>query len=156
MVAGRKIEEEVHQMVEEIISDDPALFIVKVILKGNQGNQKLIVLLDGDEGITIDKCSKVSRRLSEWLEEQDLVDGKYFLEVSSAGLDFPLQSIRQYRKNIGRSLKVDLENGESVTGELKEVSEDLIKLEEKKKKEVLNHEVKVSDIKKSMVLVSFK
>jgi len=156
MVAGRKIEEEVHQIVEEIISEDASLFIVKVILKGNHGNQKLIVLLDGDEGITIDMCSKVSRGLSAVLEEKDLIDGKYFLEVSSAGLDFPLQSIRQYQKNIGRSLKVDLEDGTSVSGELKEVSEEKVVLEEELKKEVLTHEVAFSDIKKSMVLVSFK
>ncbi len=156
MVAGRKIEEVVHQIVEEIISEDASLFIVKVILKGNQGNQKLIVLLDGDEGITIDMCSKVSRGLSAVLEEKDLIDGKYFLEVSSAGLDFPLQFVRQYQKNIGRSLKVDLEDGTSVSGELKEVSEEKVVLEEKVKKEVLTHEVEFSDIKKSMVLVSFK
>lgn len=156
MVAGRKIEEVVHQIVEEIISEDASLFIVKVILKGNPGNQKLIVLLDGDEGITIDMCSKVSRGLSTVLEEKDLIDGKYFLEVSSAGLDFPLQFVRQYQKNIGRSLKVDLEDGTSVSGELKEVSEEKVVLEEKVKKEVLTHEVEFSDIKKSMVLVSFK
>ena len=156
MVAGRKIEEVVHQIVEEIISEDASLFIVKVILKGNQGNQKLIVLLDGDDGITIDMCSKVSRGLSTVLEEKDLIDGKYFLEVSSAGLDFPLQFVRQYQKNIGRSLKVDLEDGTSVSGELKEVSEEKVVLEEKVKKEVLTHEVEFSDIKKSMVLVSFK
>lgn len=156
MVAGSKIEEDVHHMVQGIIEADPSLFIVKVILKGNSGNQKLIVLLDGDEGVTIDQCGQVSRELSELLEEQDLIDGKYFLEVSSAGLDFPLQLERQYRKNIGRSLKVDLQDGQSFSGELKIVGEDKVVLEETVKKEIVTHEINFSDIKKSMVLVSFK
>ena len=116
----------------------------------------MIVLLDGDEGITIDQCSQVSRELSGLLEETDLIDGKYFLEVSSAGLDFPLQSIRQYYKNVGRSLKIDLADGSQVSGELKTVEDDKIVLEEKVKKEVITHEINLSDIKKSMVLVSFK
>ena len=156
MGVGKKIEEEVQHMVEGIIAGDPSLFLVNVILKGNSGNQKLIVLLDGDEGITIDQCSQVSRELSGLLEETDLIDGKYFLEVSSAGLDFPLQSIRQYYKNVGRSLKIDLADGSQVSGELKTVEDDKIVLEEKVKKEVITHEINLSDIKKSMVLVSFK
>ncbi len=156
MVVGSNIEEEVLRLVEGIIESDPSLFIVKVILKGNSGNQKLVVLLDGDDGITIDQCSQVSRKLSGILEELDLIDSKYFLEVSSAGLDFPLQSIRQYRKNIGRSLRVEVTNGEPVSGELKTVEEDKMLLEEQVKKEVVTHEINFSDIKKTMVLVSFK
>lgn len=143
-------------MVEAIIADEPALFVVNVILKGNPGNQKLIVLLDGDEGITIDQCSKVSRGLSAELEEKDLIDGKYHLEVSSAGIDFPLQSIRQYQKNIGRSLKVTMMSGDVYTGELAEVSDDFIVLNEQQKKESIEHKISLSEIDKSMVLVSFK
>lgn len=143
-------------IVEEIISEDSTLFVVKVILKGNSGSQRLIVLLDGDQGINIDRCSKVSRALSAILEEQDLIDDKYHLEVSSAGLDFPLQSVRQYKKNVGRSLKVDLLDGSNVSGELKDVNDDLIVLEEKQKKETKSHEINFSEIEKSMVLVSFK
>ncbi|MEQ8472918.1 MAG: ribosome maturation factor RimP [Marinoscillum sp.] len=156
MRVGKQIEEEVTGIVEEIISEDSTLFVVKVILKGNSGSQRLIVLLDGDQGINIDRCSKVSRALSAILEEQDLIDDKYHLEVSSAGLDFPLQSVRQYKKNVGRSLKVDLLDGSNVSGELKDVNDDLIVLEEKQKKETKSHEINFSEIEKSMVLVSFK
>jgi len=156
MVTQKPVEQAVEEMVNGIISSDTELFLVKVILKGNSGNQKLIVLLDGDNGVTIDQCSTVSRELSGMLEEQDLISGKYFLEVSSAGLDFPLQSVRQYRKNIGRSLKVFLLDGKDISGELKEVTEDNIVLEEKKKKESIQHDIKFNEINKSMVLVSFK
>lgn len=144
------------EMVEDIISDNPALFLVATILKGNTGNQRLIILIDGDEGVTIDECSSLSRKLSQQLEEQDLIPGKYHLEVSSAGIDHPLQFERQYRKNIGRSLKVHLKDGNIKEGELKTVEKELIVLEEKKKKQVDQHQIKFEEIEKSLVLVSFK
>lgn len=156
MLVVKPVEEEVTQIVNEIITDDPQLFIVKVILKGNPGSQRLIVLLDGDQGVTIDQCSLISRKLAAVLEERDLIDDKFFLEVSSAGIDFPLQSIRQYKKNIGRSLKVELTDSTEVKGELKEVKETGIVLEEQLKKSVEQHEISFSEINKSMVLVSFK
>lgn len=157
MIASMNVEAEVKQLVEDIISNDPSLFLVDVKLKGNQSNQRLIILLDGDEGVTIDQCSNVSRSLSGLLEEKDLIDGKYYLEVSSAGIDFPLQMVRQYQKNKGRSLKVTLKNGSKLEGELKEVQNGLIVLEEKKnKKEVVQHSIPMEEIDKSIVLVSFK
>ena len=156
MAATKGVEEKVREKVERIIADDPDLFVVDVILKGNHGNQKLIVLLDGDEGVNIDQCSKVSRSLSADLEEEDLIDGKYLLEVSSAGLDFPLTTLRQYKKNIGRSLKVTLSSGDQLEGELTQVDEATIVLQKKVKKNFEQHEIKLQDINKSMVLVSFK
>ncbi len=143
-------------MVERFITDAPDLFIVKVILKGNPGSQKLIILLDGDQGVTIDQCSKVSRAVSAELEENDLIDGKYFLEVSSAGLDFPLQSLRQYKKNVGRSLKVTTFEGEEIEGKLKEVIDNRITLEVSSKKTTELKEIEIDKLSKSMVLVSFK
>lgn len=156
MVIQKSIEETVTDMVTEIISDSEDLFLVKVILKGNTGTQKLIVLLDGDRGVTIDQCIMVSRALSAQLEDLDPIDDKYMLEVSSAGIDFPLQSLRQYQKNVGRTLKVTLNEGGDISGTLLEVKDDTIVLQEQKKKETVEHSINLNDISKSMVLVSFK
>ena len=60
------------------------------LLRGNVGNQKVLVLIDGDEGVNIDDCSKISRKVGPILEEGDFMPGKYLLEVSSPGLDHPL------------------------------------------------------------------
>lgn len=150
------MEDAIKEMVDSTISEDPSLFLVGIKLKGNPGNQRLIVLLDGDDGVTIDQCSKVSRRLAEMLEEKDLISGKYHLEVSSAGVDHPLQYDRQYRKNIGRFLKVTLKDGSKKEGELEAVNDGVIVLAEKEKKQVSQHRIKFEDIEKSIVLVSFK
>lgn len=139
-------------MVEEIIKDDQDLFIVDVQLKGHKGSQHLLVSMDGDNGIQIDKCASISRQLGHQLEEMDLIGGKYNLEVSSAGLSEPLKLLRQFKKNEGRTLKVKLVSGDKITGVLKSSAEGGIVLEDEGEEK----EVNFKDIDKSTVAVSFK
>ena len=110
------------------------------------------MLIDGDEGISIDACAKSSRFIGAELEEADVMDGKYTLEVSSPGLDFPLSLNRQYKKNCGRELEIDLIEDRKIEGELESVHEDhlvLIAAGEHKT-------IKFEEIKQSKVKVSFK
>jgi ribosome maturation factor RimP len=95
------------------------------------------------------------------IEALELIDSAYRIEVSSPGVDFPLSSERQYRKNVGRELKVFLQDGKELKGKLISVSESGIvleaKMKEKGKKAVLQEvNVAFEDIKKSVVQVSFK
>ncbi len=150
-------EEQVRLIAEEAIKDNESLFLVGVKLKGNPGNQKLLVWIDGDEGITIDQCVALNRKISAALDEQeDLIPGKYNLEVSSAGIDYPLQFFRQYKKNVGRSLKVVLKDGSVVKGELINVEEKGITLLEESKKDHKEVEISFEEVEQSKVVVSFK
>ncbi|NNE54812.1 MAG: ribosome maturation factor RimP [Flavobacteriales bacterium] len=128
------------------------MFVVEVALKGNAGNQRLMVFLDGDKGVQIDKCAEVSRRLGHEIEERNLIDNKYILEVSSAGMGKPLKVKRQFLKNKGRELEVTLKNGETLTGILDSSDEEKLTLRNEEKKETIPFE----EIEKSIVLVSFK
>lgn len=139
-------------MVEELIREQRDLFVVDVTLKGHQGNQRLEVSLDGDSGVNIDQCAEVSRRLGHQIEESNMIDGKYILEVSSAGMGRPLKVMRQFKKNQGRELEVALKNGETVTGGLIDSNDEGLKLLIDDKEE----EIAFIDIDKSRVLVSFK
>lgn len=134
-------------------------FLVDIILKGNDQHRKVIVLLDGDNGISIDDCARVSRGMAAELELDDPFPGKYTLEVSSAGLDHPLSLKRQYDSRIGKHLKVRLMNGDEFEGELLEVLEDKIILDKKvkinKKQSTEVTEVPFKEIDRSMVQVSF-
>ncbi len=66
------------------------------------------VFIDAETGVSIEDCVPVSRHIEGGLD-RDKED--FEIEVSSAGLDRPLKKARQYRKNIGRRLKlVDREN----------------------------------------------
>lgn len=132
-----------------------------IILKGTEESRKVIVLLDGDNGINIDDCARVSRGMAAELELDDPFSGKYTLEVSSAGIDHPLSMKRQYSCRIGKQLKVRFNNGdEEIEGELLEVHDNEIVLNKKIKvnKKQSTEEIKVpfEVIERSMVQVSFK
>ncbi|MEM6736767.1 MAG: ribosome maturation factor RimP [Bacteroidota bacterium] len=141
----------IKEIVESILEEEN-LFLIEILIKGKIGNKKVLVFIDGDDGISIDQCSKVSRKLSAEIEAQDLIQGKYTLEVSSPGLDFPLILSRQYRKNVGRGLKVELMNGEKIEGKLIKVDEGKISL----KTGVGEKFFLYNEIKQSKVKISFK
>jgi ribosome maturation factor RimP len=104
----------VHKLTAEleiIINEFPELFLVDLTVTGVSGNQRVLVLIDGEAGLPIESCSLISRKLSNRIEEEDLIDGAFNLEVSSPGIDRPLSLPRQYKKNIGRKLKVNFRRG---------------------------------------------
>lgn len=108
--------------------------IFQVGVKISQGND-IVVLLDGDDGITIEKCTQVNKALYKYIEEAKLFPGGNFsLEVSSPGVDEPLKFHRQYRKNIGRNVQVIMNDGSLLEGKLIEVNNDEIILKEKQVK----------------------
>ena len=149
--------EEIQKITEGHLPND-SFFVVDVKLTGKRGNEKVVILVDGDKGISVDICAEISRSVSEELELLNMFEGSYTLEVSSPGLDFPLTSERQYNKNIGRQLKIDLLNGERIKGDLRGTDNSGISLNIKKGKKAENEDLFIpySDIKSSKVLVAFK
>ncbi|HEX8548392.1 MAG TPA: ribosome maturation factor RimP [Cytophagaceae bacterium] len=156
---------DIKEKVKEIVSNNlqsPEHFIVDVNVSGSTAVNKITVLLDGDNGISIDECARISRMLSKELEEMNFSEHPYLLEIGSPGVDKPLKLTRQYHKNIGRKLSVLLNDDNIVVGKLESVQEDrIVILEEKKEKGkskkivVAPSEVLFSNIKKTNVLVSF-
>ena len=144
---------------------DPAFFIVEIQVKGSSDQPKIIVLVDGDNGVKIDDCARLSRKIGSELELKS--DLNFSLEVSSPGLDHPLVSIRQYRKNVGRLVKCELEGGKVIKGRLEKVTDDTVSLKmeqgkSKKKKKgkkkedtPAEMELPLTDIVKTKVLIEF-
>ncbi len=85
------------------------------------GKRKVLRLfIDKPEGVTIDDCSKVSRSLSDLLDsDPECISGAFTLEVSSPGLDRPLKSDADFKRNVGRLLRVTRSSGKPLVGELK-------------------------------------
>ncbi len=142
-------------MADTLLDSDPGYFLVEVrILPGN--NVQLFI--DGDRGITIDKCVAINRSLYKQLEENSLFSGADFsLEVSSPGLDEPLKLLRQYQKNLGRYVEIVLKDGTKKEGKLESTTDEGIIVEEKigKKKEVLQHNFLFENIKTTKIQVVF-
>lgn len=155
---GMQIEQRVRELVEEKIADREDLFIVSIKM---QQNGVLAILVDGDQGIAIEDCAQISRHVGYHLEEENVIDKAYRLEVSSPGIDSALQSLRQYRRNVGRNVRVVTTEGQKREGRLLEVSEADIQIEEKvkekgKKAVLVTASIPLEDIKETKVLISFK
>lgn len=74
-----------------------------------QGRQMIFrIYIDGPKGVTVDDCSRVSHQVSAMMDVEDTFPGRYFLEVSSPGINRPLFEIEHYRWAIGKSIKVRL------------------------------------------------
>ncbi len=146
------------ELLEEGLKERPSLFLVDLTVTETF---KIIVTLDGDNGVNLQDCIDISRAVDTNLdrEEQD-----YALEVASAGVSTPLKLVRQYRKNIGRTLKVKTAT-ETIEALLEQVSDESITLSwtarEPKKigkgKETVEHkrEIPYSDIKEAIVTIIF-
>lgn len=157
------IEEKINSLLSEKFQEEEFrdCFLVDFRL---HTNDKLEIFVDSDSGLTFDKCRRISRYLEAVIEEENWFGEKYTLDVSSPGLGRPLKLKRQYQKNVGRQLEVTLIDGDVKTGVLKEVKEEAILLEEiitvkqgkKKKKMEVTRELPFENIKKTMVVISFK
>ncbi len=153
-----QVEKRVKELIEEKIADRPELFLVEVKMLPNN---KLIIHVDGDEGISIQDCAAISRHVGFHLEEENTIEKAYNLEVSSPGVGEPLKLKRQYEKNIGREISVKLSGGEIKEGELLDVSDESIIIEAKvkekgKKAQLVETSIDFSNIIETKVLISFK
>jgi ribosome maturation factor RimP len=153
-----QIEKRVKELIEEKISDRPELFLVEVRMLPNN---KLIIHVDGDEGINIQDCAAISRHVGFHLEEENTIDRAYNLEVSSPGVGEPLRLKRQYDKNVSREVGIKLSNGEAKEGKLLSVTDQGIVIEAKvkekgKKVQLVETSINFSDITETKVLISFK
>jgi ribosome maturation factor RimP len=148
--------EKIEEFVKSLIEKPGNLFLVEI--KSAPGN-KITVLLDGDQGITIDDCTRVSKALYKFIEETGLLGDKFSLEVSSPGVDKPLKLLRQYNKNIGRKVEVVLQDGTRQEGILAGVTETEITLEEKtgkgSKTIIKTITILFNQIKHTKVLITF-
>ena len=152
------IEQRVIDLVEEKIADRPDLFLVDVKM---HVNGKLIILMDGDNGVAVGDCAAISRHVGYHLEEENIIEQAYNLEVSSPGIDFPLNMKRQYDKNVGRNVSIKSTDLKLREGKLLSVTTEGITIEEKikekgKKASTIENFIPFTDIIETKVLISFK
>ena len=93
--------------------------------------------------------------MGDIIEEYDLIQGKYVLEVSSPGVGQPLKLKRQYHKNVGRHLDVLTLEGKEYKGKLIDVLPNAIILKFKKKPED-SIVIEFDNIKTAKISISFK
>jgi ribosome maturation factor RimP len=150
--------EKVSELLNQGLEEKPSVFLIDLTITDGY---KIIVTLDGDNGVTLQDCIDISRAIEHNLDREE---HDFALEVASAGVSTPLKLVRQYKKNIGRTLKVKMAEG-TIEAPLKEVNDEFIVLEwearEPKKigkgKEtvVKRQEIPYGDIKEALVTITF-
>jgi ribosome maturation factor RimP len=154
--------ETVIKLAEERIEElDNGVYIVE--LKIAKGNQIFLELDKEDGSIAIEDCMSVSRNIEHNLdrEEED-----FSLEVSSAGIDQPFRVLKQYKKNIGKEVKIlKMDHASGIEGILKSVDDEGVVLEVKEKKRLEGRKKKVwvteeivlnyNEIKETKLIISF-
>jgi ribosome maturation factor RimP len=151
--------EKVKDLLGKALEENPQLFLID--LDFSETN-KISVVLDGDTGVNLQDCINVNRFLDNGLEGEEV---EFSIEVASAGLSTPLKLVRQYKKNIGRTLKVKTISQGDFEGILTEADEDGATLtwsarepkEIGKGKVTVEKTLKISytDIKEAVVIISF-
>ena len=158
MISKKKVKQLVNERIEEL---DNGLFIVDLRISSNN---QINVELDKYEGnVSVDDCIRVSRNVEHNLDrdEQD-----FELHVTSAGLDKGLRVFAQYKKNIGRDVKVKRKEGGKIEGTMIDATEEQIvvqnsrkeRIEGKKKKQTIveDHIIPMSNILETKIVISFK
>ncbi|MGA9270179.1 MAG: ribosome assembly cofactor RimP [Lutimonas sp.] len=112
----------VRSLVDEALKENESLFLID--LKTGEDNS-IRVVVDGDEGVPLSECIRISRHVEHNLnrDEED-----FSLEVTSPSITDPIQDKRQFNKNIGRILQLKTDTG-SFEGKLTEIVEDQLVLQ---------------------------
>ncbi len=112
-----KIKRETIAEIAQAILPGYTAYLVDVQVRGERGETLLQVLVDTDSGISIEHCAKISREIAGRIEELDLIQTRFRLEVSSPGLDRPLKVLQQYGTHTGRTVTVTWKEGEQERSE---------------------------------------
>ena len=152
-------EKTVKDLIESGLEERSDLFLID--LKVNPDN-KISVVIDGDNGVTVEDCMFISRTIENNLDREEV---DFSLDVASSGATSPLVNMRQYRKNVGRTLEVKAKPDLKFEGELTEVDDAGVTLEWKTKepkpvgkgKIVVNKQAKImyDDILEAKVIIKF-
>jgi ribosome maturation factor RimP len=130
---GRKVDpgeqarltERVRSLAEVVLGHHGAELVEVVVRRGR--TQLVRVVADKPGGIDLDTCARVSEEMSRMLDADDPIAGPYTLEVTSPGLDRPLRTAADFRKVLGRKVRIVLAKGQH-EGTLEEVGEDSVRV----------------------------
>ncbi len=152
------LKEKVQELLQDALQENESLFLIDFSI---QSGNKIVVIIDGDNGVTVNDCIAMSRAIEHNLD-REIED--FSLDVLSAGVSEGIQHRRQYKKNVGRSLAVKTQE-DNIEGKLTTVDEEGILLQWKarepkpvgKGKVTVQKEAKIAydDIVEAKVMITF-
>jgi len=126
------LEARVRTLVEGVLNTGP-IFLVDFSVRGSRGSHAIDIFIESDYALGINQIAALSREIGFLLDTEDVMPGSYTLNVSTPGADRPLQIPRQYRKHVGRTIRVHYRKLEDayteVCGELIAADESFIQIQ---------------------------
>jgi len=152
------INKKVQLLIENYLSENEKIFLVSLNFSSSN---HIEVLIDSFSGINISDCITLNRYIENGLnrDEED-----FSLKVASAGLTEPFKVFKQYEKNIGKKVKVQLNNGNVLTGIMVGADSKKGLLLEMKKREKIGKQklvvkeslnINFKEINKTSIILSF-
>ena len=136
------------------IAEKLNFFVIDINFRGDNRKKIIEVFVDAEKNIDADNLAEISREINSIIEEQDIIQQAYRLDVSTPGVDRPLKFLKQFPKHINRNFEVIYKTGDetrTITGKLLSVErEELTFLSDKK--EVL---IEFKNITTAKVIISF-
>ncbi len=131
-MAKKKYEERTQELLVPIAEEaGVGIYDVEYVKEGREFY--LRAYIDKEGGVTIQDCERVSRALSDRLDEEDFIEDAYILEVSSPGLGRTLKKDRHLQMSMGETVEVKtyvpIDKQKEFTGDLKAFDEDTITIE---------------------------
>lgn len=146
--------ESIIEIVEPVINDE-ALDLVDVEYKKLGKTWTLRILIDSDQGVTVDDCKKVSRQVGDMIEIDDLISNPFVLEVSSPGLDRPLKKEKDFLRFKNKAIKVKtfspMENRKNFRGTIQDCKNKILFLDE----EGVSIEISLDKISQAKPIIEF-
>ena len=125
------LKEKLQQIVAPICNEQN-LHLVEIRVRGDRRNPVFEIFADSEQGITLGQCERLSRSIQDELDMDETFRGNYRLNVSSPGLDHPLKEAWEFKKNLGKMVRINYEQEgqpKEVEGKLKDFSDRLLILE---------------------------
>ena len=102
-----KVSDQVFELVAPI-AEGFGLEVIEVLYEKKYDGMNLTIVIDKDGGVDINDCEKLHRAIDAPLDELDPIDCAYILNVSSPGLDRPLKTERDFKRNLNKKISVKL------------------------------------------------
>ena len=126
------IKKQVTELVQPVL-EEIGFELVEVEYLSKYGRWDLIIYIDKEGGVNIDDCAKVSSEIGDLIDIKDVIEHEYVLEVSSPGLNRPLNKETDFVRAIGKKIKVrmrdPIKGRRNFTGYLKEFRDRTLYLE---------------------------
>ena len=117
------------------------------------------IYFDKDGGLTLDDCVLLSEKLAEELDKEDFISDKYYLEVSSPGIDRELRNLEEVMNSIGKHVYIKtyekVDNQKEFYGDILDVEDKEITIEYKDKARVKKSIISYEKIAKIRLAVKF-